>query len=124
MQEATDLIFRRHSRVFCHNHRRRWQLLDIDMRGLPCSKRAELSAKGYFSTKGIRYGRQLGRVVGTHYREIVTDRLYPGNVQLSKSLRRLVALAEQTLDLDEYRRSRTILRIDAGGGTLDEVKWL
>lgn len=124
MQEATDLIFRRHSRAFCHNYRRRWQLLDIDMTGLPCSKRAELSAKGYFSTKGIRYGRQLGRVVATHYQEIVTDRLYPGNVQLSKSLRQLVALAEQTLDLNEYRRSRTILRIDAGGGSLDEVNWL
>jgi len=39
-------------------------------------------------------------------------------------LRQLVALAEATLDLNEYRRSRTILRIDAGGGSLDEVNWL
>jgi hypothetical protein len=124
MQQAVDLIFRRHSKAYSHNYRRQWQLLDIDMTGLPCSKRAELSAKGYFSTKGIRYGRQLGRVVATHYQEIVTDRLYPGNVQLSKSLRHLVALAEGTLDLNEYRRSRTILRIDAGGGSLDEVNWL
>ena len=124
MQQAVDLIFRRHSKASRHNYRRRWQLLDIDMTGMPCSKRAELSAKGYFSTKGIRYGRQLGRVIATHYQEVVTDRLYPGNVQLSKSLRQLVALAEQTLDLNEYRRSRTILRIDAGGGSLDEVNWL
>jgi hypothetical protein len=35
-----------------------------------------------------------------------------------------VALAEETLELTEYRRSRTILRIDAGGGSLDEVNWL
>jgi hypothetical protein len=124
MQEAVNIIFRRHSRAFRHNYRKSWQLLDIDMTGMPCSKRAELSAKGYFSTKGIRYGRQLGRVVATHYQEIVTDRLYPGNVQLSKSLRQIVALAEETLDLNEYRRSRTILRIDAGGGALDEVNWL
>jgi hypothetical protein len=124
MHHAVDLIFRTHSKAYRHNYGRRRQLLDIDMTGLPCSKRAELSAKGYFSTKGIRYGRQLGRVVATHYQEIVTDRLYPGNVQLSKSLRQLVALAEQTLDLNEYRRSRTILRIDAGGGSLDEVNWL
>ncbi len=124
MQQAIDLIFRRHSRAFRHNYRRRWQLLDIDLTGMPCSKRAELSAKGYFSTKGIRYGRQLGRVLATHYQEIVTDRLYPGNVQLSKSLRQLVALAEETLELNEFRRSRTILRIDAGGGSLDEVNWL
>jgi hypothetical protein len=124
MEQAMNLIFRRHSKAYSHNYRRRWQLLDIDMTGLPCSKRAELSAKGYFSTKGIRYGRQLGRVVATHYQEIVTDRLYPGNVQLSKSLRQLVALAEATLELNDYRRSRTILRIDAGGGSLDEVNWL
>ena len=48
--------------------------------------------------EGLRYGRQLGRVVATHYQEIVTDRLYPGNVQLSKSLRELVAVAEETLE--------------------------
>jgi len=124
MQQAVDLIFRQHSKAYRHNYRRRWQLLDIDMTGMPCSKKAELSAKGYFSTKGIRYGRQLGRVVATHYQEIVTDRLYPGNVQLSKSLRQLVALTEETLELKDYRRSRTILRIDAGGGSLDEVNWL
>jgi Transposase DDE domain group 1 len=124
MQQAVGLIFRRHGRAFHHNYRKQWQLLDIDMTGMPCSKRAELSAKGYFSTKGIRYGRQLGRIVATHYQEIVTDRLYPGNVQLSKSLRQLVALAEETLDLNEFRRSRTILRIDAGGGSLDEVNWM
>ncbi|MDQ3258663.1 MAG: transposase, partial [Acidobacteriota bacterium] len=58
------------------------------------------------------------------YQEIVCDRLYPGNVQLSKSLRQLVALAEETLDLNDYRRGGTILRIDAGGGSLDEVNWL
>ena len=124
MRHAVDLIFRRHSHAFRHNYRKSWQLLDIDMTGLPCSKRAELSAKGYFSTKGIRYGRQLGRVIATHYQEIVTDRLYGGGVQLAKALRQLVTLAEHTLGLNEYRRSRTILRIDAGGGSIDEVNWL
>lgn len=124
MQQAVELIFRPHGHAFRHNYRRQWQLLDIDMTGLPSSKRAELSAKGYFSTKGIRYGRQLGRVLATHYQEIITDRLYPGNVQLSKCLRQLVALTEETLELNNYRRSRTILRIDAGGGSIDEVNWL
>jgi hypothetical protein len=124
MQQAVDLIFRRHSKAYRHDYRRRWQLLDIDVTGMPCSKRAELSAKGYFSTNGIRYGRQLGRVVATHYQETVTDRLYAGSVQLSKALRQLVTCAEQTLNLNDYRRSRTILRIDAEGGSLDEVNWL
>jgi hypothetical protein len=124
MQQAVDLIFRRHSKAYRHNYRRRWQLLDIDMTGMPCSKRAELSAKGYFSTGGIRYGRQLGRVVATDYEEIVVDRLYAGNTHLYHALRQLVALAEETLDLNDYRRTRTILRIDAGGGRLDDVNWL
>lgn len=123
MQQAVDLIFRQHSTAYRHNYRQQWQLLDIDMTGLPCSKRAELAAKGYFSNNGIRDGRQLGRVVATHYQEIVTDRLYADNVQLTKSLRQLVLFAEQTLDLNDYRRSRTILRSDAGGGSLDDVNW-
>lgn len=124
IHHAVDIIFRRHSKAYRHNYRREWQLLNIDMTGLPCSKRAELSAKGYFSTKGIRYGRQLGRVVASHYQEIVTDRLCAGNVQLGKALRQLVALTEQMLNLNECWRSRTILRIDAGGGSIDEVNWL
>jgi hypothetical protein len=109
MQQAMNTIFQEHSRAYRHNYRARWQLLDIDLTGLPCSKNNELSAKGYFSKEGIRYGRQLGRVVATHYEEIVVDRLYTGNIQLYHALRQLVALAEETLDLNNYRRSRTIL---------------
>ncbi len=124
MQQAMNVIFRRHSRAYRHNYRAQWQLLDIDLTGLPCSKNVELSAKGYFSKEGIRYGRQLGRVVATDYEEIVVDRLYAGNVQLYHALRQLVALAEETLDLNDYRRSRTILRMDAGGGSIDDVNWL
>jgi hypothetical protein len=124
MLQAMEQIFRQHGRAYKHNYRRKWQLLDIDLTGLPCSKNAELSTKGYFSKEGLRYGRQLGRVVATVYEEIVIDQLYPGNTQLCHALRQLVALAEETLDLNEYRRSRTILRIDAGGGSLDDVNWL
>jgi hypothetical protein len=32
--------------------------------------------------------------------------------------------AEHTLDLDEGKRSRTIVRVDAGGGSLDDVNWM
>jgi hypothetical protein len=124
MQQAMEVIFREHSRAYRHSYRTKWQLLDIDLTGLPCGKNAQLSAKGYFSKDGIRYGRQLGRVVASDYEEIVIDRLYAGNIQLHHALRQLVALAEETLELNEYRRSRTILRIDAGGGSLDDVNWL
>src|SRR5260221_5479311 len=32
--------------------------------------------------------------------------------------------AEETLQLDEDKRRRTIVRVDAGGGSLDDVNWL
>jgi hypothetical protein len=124
MQEAVTAIFRQHSRASKHNYRRGWQLLDVDMTGLPCGKKAELSRKGYFATKGIRYGRQLGRVVAMPYQEIVVDQLFSGDVQLTRALRPLVLAAEQNLELDAHKRQRTIIRVDAGGGSLSDVNWL
>jgi hypothetical protein len=124
MRQAFNDIFRLHSRASRHNYRHNWQLLDLDMTGLPCGKKAELSHKGYFSKAGIRYGRQLGRVVATDYEEIVVDQLFSGNVQLSRALRPLVLAAEDVLELNDYKRSRTILRFDAGGGSLDDVNWM
>lgn len=58
------------------------------MSGLRCGKRSELSEKGYFSPHGIRYGLQLGRVVATHYEEIVTDQLFAGNSMVYHLARR------------------------------------
>jgi hypothetical protein len=75
MRQAFNEILRQYGRAFSHNYRRSWQLLDIDLTGLPCGKKAELSHKGYFSKSGIRYGRQLGRVVATIYQEIIVDQL-------------------------------------------------
>jgi hypothetical protein len=63
-------------------------------------------------------------VIASQYEEILVDRLYDGNVQLNTTLRELVAEAEQTLQLDEEKRRRTLLRIDAGGGAFVEKKWL
>lgn len=123
MEQSLATIFRDRSRAFRHQYEEELQLLDVDMTGLPCGKRAEGSKKGYFSNVGIRYGRQMGRVVATHYDEIVTDQLYPGNVQLNRALRPLVTAAEEVLGLDYAKRQRTILRIDAGGGSLDDANW-
>lgn len=122
-QQALDIIFRAHSQASRHSYRAELLLLDVDMTGLPCGPKAELSAKGYFARAGIRYGRQLGRVVATRYEEVVTDRLFGGGVQLNRALRPLVTVAEQTLESSYYRRQRTVLRIDAGGGSLDDVNW-
>jgi hypothetical protein len=79
---------------------------------------------GYFAGQYHRRGRQLGRVLATQYEEVVVDRLFAGNVQLIKALQPLVEAAETTLQLDAAKRARTILRVDAGAGTLDDLNWL
>jgi hypothetical protein len=83
---AINEISRQHSLAYKHDYETQFQLLDIDITGLPCSANLEQSKKGYFSDHGICYGRQLGRVVAAHYEEIIIDRLYPGNIQLFQSL--------------------------------------
>ena len=61
--------------------------------------------------------------MASRYDEVVVDRLFGGKTQLSAALQPLVLAAEQTLALDEAQRRRTILRVDAGGGSLDDVNW-
>jgi hypothetical protein len=124
MQVAADEIFRARSRASRHNYKECLQLLDLDMSGMPCGPQQEEARKGYFSDSGIRYGRQLGRVLATHYEEVVTDQLFAGNVQLIPALPSLMEAAEATLELDEARRRRTVLRMDAGGGSLDALNYL
>lgn len=53
LQEKIRLIGRRISRI-PHHDWRSFLWLDFDLSGLPCSKRAEASQKGYFSGKKTR----------------------------------------------------------------------
>ncbi|HYG79503.1 MAG TPA: hypothetical protein VD861_03905 [Pyrinomonadaceae bacterium] len=123
MRRALNSIFREHAKAARHDYGHRFQFLDIDMSGLPCGPQAELSRKGYFSRAGIRYGRQLGRVIASLYEEVVVDQTFVGNIQLTSCLRPLLSAAEEVLQLDYDRRTRTLLRMDAGGGTLDDLNW-
>lgn len=124
MQHALDLIYRQHSRGYRHDYQAGFQLLDVDMSGLPCGPKAAFATRGYFAGQYHRRGRQLGRVLATLYEEVVVDRLFAGNVQLIKALQPLVEAAETTLQLDAAKRARTIIRVDAGAGTLDDLNWL
>ena len=126
MQAALDLIYRQHSQGYCHNYQKGWQLLDADMTGRPCGKKAAFATKGYFAKQRNRRGRQEGYLIATHYEEIVAKQLFDGKTQLTKALRPLVEAAEKTLglDQDEEKRQRTILRMDSGGGSVDEVNWV
>ena len=124
MEEAVDAIFRAHAKTYRHDFKEGLLLLDVDLTGLPCGRSGEGAVKGYLSGYGIRRGRQMGRVMAPAYNEVVADRLYPGNLQLRDTLPHLVEVLERTLELEEARRRRTVLRIDAGGGSMNGINWL
>jgi hypothetical protein len=79
---------------------------------------------GYFAKQRNRRGRQLGRVLASRYHEVVIDRLFEGKTQLTRALQPRLPAAERTLQLDEDKRHQTIVRVDAGGGSLGDVNWL
>src|SRR5262249_4138671 len=106
-----------------HNYRHRRQILDVDMSGMPCGKKAALATKGYFANARNRRGRQLGRGVGGRYGGVGTDQGVAGTTAPATAPQPLVQAAEQVLDLDLAKRTRTILRLDAGGGSIDDVNW-
>jgi len=124
MEQAIDSMYRQHSQGYQHDYQASFQVLDVDMSGLPCGPKAAFATKGYFAKQRNRRGRQLGRVLASRYGEVVVDRLFDGKTQLTRALQPLVLAAEETLQLDEARRRQTIVRVDAGGGSLDDVNWL
>ena len=124
LQQALTTIYRTHSQGYQHDYTAVWQVLDVDMSGLPCGPKAAFATKGYFAKQRNRRGRQLGRVLATRYQEIVVDQLFAGTTQLTAALQPLVQAAEAVLELNDQRRSHTLVRVDAGGGSLDDVNWL
>lgn len=89
MHQAVEAIFRRHSQTYRHDYQLSWQVLDMDMTGRPCGKKAKFASRGYFAKQRNRRGRQEGYVIGTWYEEIVVERLFDGKTQLNKALRPL-----------------------------------
>jgi len=122
--QALTTIYRMHSQGYAHDYTAAWQILDADLSGLPCGKKAAFASKGYFPQQRYRRGRQLGRVLATRYHEIVVDQLFNGTTYLRSALRPLLTAAEQILELDQSKRARTIVRIDAGAGSVAEINWL
>ena len=55
LEQASTGIWRARSRTLKHD-RRGYLWLDLDLSGLPCSKRAEGSSKGFFSDKKTSLG--------------------------------------------------------------------
>jgi hypothetical protein len=123
MQQAMKEIYQQHSAGYRHDYEQSLQLLDPDMTGQPCGRKAAFATKGYFAKQRNRRGRQLGRVLVTRYKEVVVDRIYDGKTQLPRAFQELVLAAEDMLDLDEEKRKRTILRMDGHGGSQGDVNW-
>lgn len=117
LASALKVIYQEHGRGYRHDYEKSCQVLDIDLSACLAGKQAEGATKGYFSGHENRRGRQLGRVTASLYAEIVCEKLYPGKIQLERNLPELIEMAENSLNLDENQRKRTILRVDAGGGT-------
>jgi hypothetical protein len=124
LEQAVAMIYQAHSRGYRHDYPRHWQLLDVDLTGLPCGAKAAFASLGYFAGGRARRGRQLGRVLASHYDEVVVDRLFEGKTVLATALVPLMEAAEQTLALDAARRARTVIRVDAGGGSVGDINWL
>jgi hypothetical protein len=124
LRQALAQLLRDHGQAYGHAYDAGWQVLDVDLTGLPCGRGAEGATKGYFAGQKNRRGRQLGRVLASGYNEIVFEQLYPGSQQLEKSLPELITGAEAALQLTAAQQARTIVRVDGGGGTETDINWL
>jgi hypothetical protein len=124
MRAAVKDIYQQHGQGFHHDYERSHQVLDIDLSGLPAGRQAEGSTKGYFAGKPHCRGRQIGRVIATRYDEVVIDRLYQGSRQLRQNVQELVEAAQDTLELEQAQRQRTLLRLDRGGGDQKDIDWM
>ncbi len=124
MREANEAILHWLGQAHRHDFSRSLLRVDIDLSGLPASKRAEGSTKGYFSGRHNSYGRQLVRIGATDYREVVASLLYPGTQTSLASLQPAVLTLERVLYLDLLRRQRTLIRLDGGFGSDDNLAWL
>src|SRR5947209_7971834 len=49
MEQALDTIYQQHSQGFRHDYAQQYQILDVDMSGLPCGPKAAFASKGYFA---------------------------------------------------------------------------
>src|SRR5208337_503372 len=78
MRAAINLILRQYGCCCKHKYDRHWQLLDVDVTGMPAGRLGEGVTKGYFAGEKNCRGRQLGRVLASWYDEIVVDKLYNG----------------------------------------------
>jgi hypothetical protein len=79
LERALTTIYRQHSQDSAHEYTAAWQILDADLTGWPCGKKAALASKGYFPQQrekaraaigpgaGQQLSRNRGRTVGRRH---------------------------------------------------------
>jgi hypothetical protein len=122
LRRATQTVYLQHGQVLHHDFTQ-WLMLDTDLTGLPISRRAEDSEKGYFSGARNTYGRQLVRVSAPTYHETLLSVLYPGSQNGSTTFKTSVRAVQNLLQLTRDQRQRTVWRTDGGLGTDDNINW-
>ncbi len=124
LRAVVQTVLQQQGQTYHHDYAQAWQMFDIDTTGLPAGRLGQGVTKGYFAGRKNCRGRQLGRVVAAAYDEIIVDQLYPGKRQLESSLPQLVEMTEIALNFSQNQRTRTVLRVDAGGGPETNINWI
>ena len=124
LRYAVEEIGSRYCRLPSHPYEREMLILEVDLTGLRASKRAVHSTKGYFSGERNARGRQLVRVSAPLYGEVPFLKLHPGNTGSSEVLKETIYEAERVLKSTPEKRQRTLLRLDGGFGTDENIEWL
>ena len=124
LRGAVEQIGGRYSRLASHPYEEQMLLLEVDLTGLRASKSSEGSTKGYFCGEKNATGRQLVRVSAPLYGEVLFCKLHPGNTGSCGVLKGTISELERLLKSTLEKRSRTLIRLDGGFGTDENVEWL
>jgi Transposase DDE domain group 1 len=124
LREAVEAIGGRYSGLPSHPYEREMLILEVDLTGLRASKKAQGSTKGYFSGERNATGRQLVRVSAPKYGEVPFCKLHRGNTTSSEVLKGTMGELERVLGSSPEQRRRTLLRLDGGFGTDENLEWL
>jgi len=124
LREAVERISSRYSRLPYHPYGREMLILEVDLTGLRASKKAQLSTKGYFSGERNATGRQLVRASAPQYGEVPFCKLHAGNTTSCEVLKGTIDELERVLKSSSEKRQRTLIRLDGGFGTDENIEWL
>ena len=67
---AWDQIDRQYRQGYGHDYQKVWKLLDVDMTGRPCGKKAAFASKGYFAKQRNRQGSQEVVLTSDRYQSV------------------------------------------------------